>query len=184
MNYTPKQIDQMLKLARASIKQHLEKGTFYEINKPEDWMLEHRATFVTLKIKGQLRGCIGHLIAMLPLYKDIIDNSVSAAFEDPRFDSLTKKEFEATKIEISVLTPPELLAYTDTADLLAKLNSKQGVILSKGRYSATFLPQVWQELPDKKEFLSHLCLKAGLSATEWMNKPNIQVYEVDAFEEK
>lgn len=139
------------------------------------------ACFVTLKIHGKLRGCVGHLAAFEPLDRNIVRNSVSAAFKDTRFEPLEKAELADCEIEISVLSAPEPLPYTDEDDLLNSVKGK-GVILSSEGCSATFLPQVWEQLPDAKEFLSHLAMKAGLSASAWKHA-DYQVYEVDEFSE-
>jgi AmmeMemoRadiSam system protein A len=184
MSLTREQADKLLKLARTAIQKYLDHGDYYTVSEPEKWMQAHLATFVTLTIDGELRGCIGHLMAVQDLYKDVIDNAVSAAFRDPRFGPLRKEELPKIKIEVSVLSPPRKLAYRNTDELLGKLNHRLGVILSSGIRSATFLPQVWEDLPDKKEFLAHLCLKAGLPPDEWKNRPGIEVYGVEAFREK
>jgi AmmeMemoRadiSam system protein A len=162
-----------VELARASIKYFFEEEHKYslsseEVSKLPKKLLEKKACFVTLMIHGDLRGCIGHLNAIQPLYKDIIENAFSAAFSDPRFDALTEDEFSLAEIEVSILTDPLPLEYKDTSDLLNKIiPKKDGLIISKGFRSATFLPSVWEEIASKEEFLSHLCLKAGLAPTEW-----------------
>lgn len=144
-----------------------------------------RGTFVTLKINDQLRGCIGNLLPDKPLISAVQDNAVNAAFQDPRFAPLSKQEFEKIQIEVSLLTEPKPLDYRDGRDLLDKLRANvDGVILRKGPYSSTFLPQVWEQLPDKKTFLEQLCMKAGLPADAWQ-KGDIEVltYQVRYFEE-
>lgn len=144
------------------------------------------AAFVTITENGQLRGCIGHIIAREPLIRSVEDNAVAAAFEDPRFLPLRKEELKKIKIEVSVLTEPKPLRYKDAEDLLDKLRpGTDGVIIKKGPYSATFLPQVWEQLPNKELFLEHLCLKAGLPSDEW-KRGNLKVliYQVQAFEEE
>ncbi|MBU2579337.1 AmmeMemoRadiSam system protein A, partial [Patescibacteria group bacterium] len=114
-------------------------------------------TFVTLTIDGNLRGCIGHIIPQESVLKSIKANALNAAFRDPRFSPLSKKEWEKIKIEISILTDPKPLTYSDQEDLLNKVRAKiDGVIIKKGYHQATFLPQVWAQLPDKKEFFTHL----------------------------
>lgn len=146
---------------------------------------ERRGTFVTLTIDGGLRGCIGHIIPQESLIEGIRINALNAAFRDPRFRPLSKKEWEKVKIEISILTDPKPLSYTDADDLLNRLRPGiDGVIIKKGFNQATFLPQVWEQLPDKKEFLTHLCLKAGLDMDAW-KRENLEVstYQVQAFEE-
>ena len=143
-------------------------------------------TFVTVTIEDNLRGCIGHIIPREALIEGIKENAINAAFKDPRFHPLTKEEFNRIEIEISILTSPEELFYTDAEDLLKKLRPGiDGVIIKKGFYEATFLPQVWEQLSEKEEFLSHLCLKAGLSSDSWKKeKLHISTYQVQAFEEK
>ena len=146
---------------------------------------ERRGTFVTLTIDGSLRGCIGHIIPQESLIEGIRVNAINAAFKDPRFSPLSKKEWEKVKIEISILTDPQALAYSDADDLLKKLRPGiDGTIIKKGLCQATFLPQVWEQLPDSKEFLRHLCVKAGLDRDAW-KKENLEVstYQVQAFEE-
>lgn len=144
-----------------------------------------RGTFVTLTINGQLRGCIGNLSSDNSIRQGIMDNAVNAAFHDPRFPPLRPEEFESITIEVSLLTEPSKIDYKGPEDLLAKLNpGKDGLIIRKGIHSSTFLPQVWEQLPDKEAFLGHLCLKAGLSADEW-RKGDLLVYtyRVQYFEE-
>ena len=153
----------------------------------KDEALEARhGTFVTLKVAGQLRGCIGSLAAEESILDGVKRNAVNAAFHDPRFSPLTVEEIEDVDIEISILTNPQPLEYTNGVDLISKLRvNVDGVILQKGRASATFLPQVWEQLPRPENFLSHLCVKAGLSANAWENtRLKISTYQVQYFEEK
>ena len=147
---------------------------------------ERRGTFVTLTIDGQLRGCIGHIIPQESLIEGVRINAINAAFRDPRFRPLPKDEFDRIDIEVSILTEPKPLAYTNGDDLLRKLRpGVDGVIIKRGAQQATFLPQVWEQLPDKKAFLTHLCLKAGLDADEWKRgELNVSTYQVQAFEEE
>jgi AmmeMemoRadiSam system protein B/AmmeMemoRadiSam system protein A len=146
----------------------------------------HCGTFVTLKKNGALRGCIGNLIANKSVAEGIRDNALSAAFRDPRFPPLAPKEVDQLQISISILTQPKPLQYKDAADLLAKLRvNVDGVILRRGTAGATFLPQVWEQLPDPNDFLAHLCLKAGLQANTWRNtKLDVSTYQVQYFEEQ
>lgn len=147
---------------------------------------ERRGTFVTLTLGGALRGCIGHIIPQESLIEGVRENAINAAFRDPRFRPLTPQEWEKTKIEVSILTEPKPLAYEDGEDLLKKLRpGVDGVILKKGYRQATFLPQVWDQLPDKKDFLTHLCMKAGLDAHAWKkDKLEVLIYQVQAFHEE
>ena len=152
----------------------------------DDRFKSHCGTFVTLKIKGQLRGCIGNLSSTETLWNGVKRNAINAAFHDPRFSPLTDEEFDQTEIEVSVLTEPCPLAYRDAEDLIKKLRvNVDGVIIRKGHASATFLPQVWEQLPRPEAFLSHLCLKAGLPSNAWQ-EPELEVltYQVQYFEDK
>jgi len=143
-------------------------------------------TFVTLKSNHQLRGCIGSLTASVSIVDGVRENALNAAFHDPRFPPLKKKELDSVHIEVSVLTDPISLDYIDADDLLDKLKPGiDGVIIKKGYASATFLPQVWEQLPQPEPFLSHLCMKAGLPADQWREGGlTVLVYRVQYFEEE
>lgn len=144
----------------------------------------HKATFVTLTLHGQLRGCIGSLIAHRPLIDDLISNAQSAAFHDPRFSPLTLAEFHKVSIEVSLLSEPLLLEYTDTEDLKSKIRiDKDGIILRYGNNQATFLPQVWEELHDFESFFAHLGMKAGLGSNPLHYHPEIYTYQVEKIKE-
>jgi AmmeMemoRadiSam system protein A len=177
----------LLSVARKTIEEALsqkkEKEPLDPLDSPK--FSEKRGTFVTLTIDGCLRGCIGHILPQESLVNGVRINAINAAFRDPRFRPLSKNEFEKIKIEISVLTAPKALSYSDANDLLMKLRpGVDGVIVKKGYHQATFLPQVWEQLPDKNSFLTHLCLKAGLDGDIWKNeKLDVSVYQVQAFEE-
>lgn len=142
-------------------------------------------TFVTLKIGGQLRGCIGSLAGTESIVDNVRSNTVNAAFHDPRFRVLTAQELDRVMIEVSVLTEPKPLDYTDAEDLTAKLRPGiDGVTIRKGMASATFLPQVWRQLPNVDAFLSQLCMKAGLAANAWRRERlDVETYQVQYFEE-
>ena len=158
----------ILEIAKEAIEAKLENRE-PKIGKIPAELKEKQGCFVTLTINGQLHGCIGHILPVQELYKDLIENACSAAFSDPRFMPLTKAEFEKVKIEVSLLDLPRKLNYKTTDELLNYLaKNKPGVIIKKGLNQATFLPQVWEELPQAEDFLSHLCLKAGLPADEWL----------------
>ena len=147
---------------------------------------EHRGTFVTLTINKQLRGCIGNLDSTESILAGIKRNAINAAFHDPRFSALKAHELDQVDVEISILTEPHRLKYGNSKDLLSKLRVHvDGVILSKGSASATFLPQVWEQLPRPEQFLSHLCMKAGLPADDWeKSRLEILTYQVQYFEEE
>lgn len=177
----------LLEVARKTIKDRL-----FNLEGPQvDWkdvpetFQKKLGNFVTINIEGNLRGCIGHIIPRYPLIEGIRENAINAAFKDPRFPPLTKGEFDRIELEISILTPPKELPYTDAEDLLRKLRpGTDGLIIKQGFHEATFLPQVWEQLPKKEDFLSHLCLKAGLSSDSWKTeKLQISTYQVQAFEE-
>jgi len=178
----------LLSLARETIALGTNGRRPYEIvaDQVSEALCEKRACFVTLTIRGQLRGCIGHLEAIQPLYKDVMENASAAAFGDPRFPPLEKGELEGLRIEISVLTPPKPLAYKGAGDLVRKLHpGKDGVILGKGANKATFLPQVWDEIRNPEDFLSHLSAKAGLAPDAWRKGDlSVEIYGVEAFEEE
>lgn len=148
-------------------------------------LMETHGCFVTLHKAGALRGCIGTIEPANSLIANVKDNAIKAAFSDPRFPPVTVEELPEIEIEISVLTIPKSLDYTDAEDLLRKLEpGVHGVILSQGWHAATFLPQVWTQLPRKESFLSNLCAKAGLPQTAWKDKKTqVKVYEVTYFSE-
>ena len=177
----------LLSVARQTIQQKLFNSENQDLTEAQvsPKFSERRGTFVTLTIDGGLRGCIGHIIPQETLLEGIRVNAINAAFRDPRFRPLSTKEWERVKIEISILTEPEPLNYSDSEDLLEKLRpGVDGVIIKKGFHQATFLPQVWEQLPDKKEFLTHLCLKAGLERDSWKREElEVSTYQVQAFEE-
>lgn len=153
---------------------------------PEDSPLNRNgATFVTLYLDGRLRGCIGSFQAVEPLVKSAGRNAVSAAFRDPRFPPLSAAEFQRITISVSVLTRPAPLAYDSGADLPSRLHpGRDGVIIQKGGHRATFLPQVWEQLPTPEAFLSRLCRKAGLKADEWRSGDlAVSTYQVRYFSE-
>ncbi|MBN2033110.1 MAG: AmmeMemoRadiSam system protein A [Deltaproteobacteria bacterium] len=143
-------------------------------------------TFVTLTLNDRLRGCIGCITSQESIIEGVRKNAIQAAFHDPRFRPLSRDEFEHVRVEVSVLTEPHPLPYADADDLKVKLRpGRDGVIIKKGHLQATFLPQVWEQLPDTESFLTHLCIKAGLREDAWMyEKLQVSTYEVQAFEEE
>jgi len=146
---------------------------------------EDGAVFVTLRKNGRLRGCIGSLIAHRPLLDDLIYNAKAAAFNDPRFKPLSLSELNNIEIEISLLSVPKKIEYKDKEDLKKKIRPNiDGVILQLGNYKATFLPQVWEEIPDFDLFFDHLCQKAGLKAEGCLDRhPTIYTYQVEKIEQ-
>ena len=145
---------------------------------------EERATFVTLEKHGRLRGCIGSILPVRPLLDDVIHNAKAAAFEDPRFPPLAAEELPQVEIEVSLLTVPQPLPYADVADLRRKIRpGVDGVVLRLNGRQATFLPSVWEQLPDFDRFFAHLCLKAGLPADCLEAHPDIHVYQAEKIRE-
>jgi len=188
---TDDQGKRLVRLARATIAARLglseSIGTVIPDNELADPALqEQRGTFVTLKIRNQLRGCMGCLTPSETIIEGVRRNAINAAFNDSRFPALTALELEQAEIEVSILTEPRELEYGDGSDLLEKLRPDiDGVIISKGMARATFLPQVWEQLPGTEEFLAHLCKKAGLSPDEWKKgEMNVSIYQVQYFHEK
>lgn len=182
---TEEQGKQLLQLARQTIAERV--GSATEAVDLQDSAFDAEyGTFVTLKIKSVLRGCIGNLLPNGSVAAGVKRNAINAAFHDSRFSPLTVDEFENVEIDISVLSQPQTLEYLDGADLISKLRPGiDGVILRLGAAGATFLPQVWDQLPAPELFLGHLCRKAGLADTAWQDShPEIEIYQVQCFEEE
>lgn len=182
---TNRQGQMLLKLARKVLEQKLKRGTLPD--KPDDAVFSAKAaTFVTLKIAGKLRGCIGTLEAVDPLWESVCRNTINAAFYDYRFSPLTREELSIVRLDVSILSQAKPLEYEEAAGLAAKLRPGiDGVILREGVRSATFLPQVWQQLPTPEQFLGHLCLKAGLPQDAWrQGRVEIHTYQVQDFAEE
>ncbi|MDR0415812.1 MAG: AmmeMemoRadiSam system protein A [Propionibacteriaceae bacterium] len=172
-------------LARATLARRLGQAAAADPPGPvPDWLRADGASFVTLEIDGQLRGCIGSLEAHRPLAADVAANAVAAAFLDPRFPPLSPGEYGLVDIEVSVLTAPEPLLVRDEADARARLRpGVDGVILAVQGRRATYLPQVWDDLPDPAVFLASLRRKAGLPASYWGPDLRLWRYGVTAFRE-
>jgi AmmeMemoRadiSam system protein A len=184
---TPEEKQTLLRMARDA----MERGVKGEKLPPLDesslspHLRERGASFVTLTMNGQLRGCIGALEAYQPLAQDVREHAIAAALEDPRFPPVREDELNGIKIEVSRLTRPVPLEYTDADDLLSKLRPHvDGVILRDGYHRATFLPQVWEKIPDRAEFLNQLCYKMGASEDHWRKKHlEVLTYQVEEFHE-
>ena len=145
---------------------------------------EPGASFVTLRETAELRGCIGSLSATRPLIEDVRSNAVAAAFRDPRFPPLRLEEFDAILIEVSLLTPVVPMSFRDEADALAQLRpGVDGVVFACGHARATFLPQVWESLPEPHQFLAQLKYKAGLAADFWAPEVELACYQVTKWKE-
>lgn len=175
----------LLKLAGESIEQFLETGYKLSpnLNKLPDRLCQPGAAFVTLTLNGQLRGCIGHLEAIQALVQDVIENARLAAFNDPRFAPLTQKEFNEITISISILSASRPMQFTSEQDLLSQIRPGiDGLILEEGGYRGTFLPSVWESLPEPGEFLHHLKQKAGLHETYWSDSVQVSRYTTQHIE--
>jgi len=150
----------------------------------EQRLSEPGAAFVTLKRQGRLRGCIGSLEATRPLREDLTRNAVAAALHDPRFLPLMVSELDEVSIEVSLLSRPQSLdVHSESETIIALRPGLDGVILSLGMQRATFLPQVWEELRDPREFLAQLRHKAGLATDCWDPAIEVSVYTVEHFSE-
>lgn len=173
----------LLALARASVRAALG-GPPVEMPR-EAWLDDKRATFVTLLQDGNLRGCVGTLDAYRSLGEDVVENARAAALEDRRFTPLTVRELDAgIDIEVSLLSAPAPIAFVDEADLHARLRPGiDGVIISGGKQRATFLPQVWEQLPDPAQFLEQLKRKAGIAADMPLTSCSVWRYTVQKWRE-
>ncbi len=183
-HFTAVQGRTLLGIARNSIEAAL--GVAAPQPLPNDaWLKPARASFVTLTQKGVLRGCIGSLQAERPLGEDVRHNARAAALSDPRFAPLAREELAATRVEVSLLSTQKQLAFVDHADLIAQLRpGEDGLILEYAGTRATFLPQVWEGLPDPEQFIAELKRKAGLSPEVSTAKCSIQRYHVLKWKEE
>ncbi|MEA3278071.1 MAG: AmmeMemoRadiSam system protein A [Pseudomonadota bacterium] len=176
----------LLDLARRSIEHGLTHGRALLVD-PSHYaakLRESAAAFVTLEEAGQLRGCIGHLEAVQPLVADVAENAFAAAFRDPRFPPLQRPELASLCIKISVLTPAHPMVFGSEADLLGQVTpGRDGLILKEASARGTFLPSVWDTLPEPREFLRHLKMKAGLSPDYWSDTLEIWRYGSESFSE-
>lgn len=173
----------LLLIARAAIADAL--GLPHEAYEAASWLEERGACFVTLTQDGELRGCIGTLQAHRSLLADIKGNAVSAALHDPRFVPLSADEFDATAVEVSLLSPTQVMEVRDEADALAQLRAGvDGVVFEYGGYRSTFLPQVWEQLPQPHQFMAQLKRKAGLPADFWAEGIRLSRYTVTKWREQ
>lgn len=143
---------------------------------------EHGASFVTIKKHDELRGCIGSLEAHRPLVEDVAQNAYAAAFLDPRFPPLSENELTEVDFHLSILTPPVPMNFNSEADLLRQIQPGiDGLVLEDGIHRGTFLPSVWESLPDAVQFLQHLKLKAGLPVDHWSSTLKVARYTSESF---
>lgn len=184
MSFTDSQHTLLLDIARRSIEHGLYQEGPLPVN-PEDFeaaLREPRATFVTLQILGTLRGCIGTLAAVRPLVNDVAYHAHAAAFSDPRFPPLRPDELAQLEIHISILGLPEPIEFDSETDLLRQLRpGLDGLILEEGWHRGTFLPSVWENLPNPQDFFRQLKRKAGLPPEYWSSKLKVRRYTTEAF---
>ena len=167
-------------IARAAISRTL--GIAFSTDETAPWLLEPGASFVTLCCNGELRGCIGTLEARRALLEDVKANAVAAALCDTRFSPLQREEWPATRVAVSILSALEPIPFDDEANALAQLRpGVDGVVFQSGPRRSTFLPKVWESLPEPREFMAHLKRKAGLPAHFWSNDVELLRYTVDEF---
>jgi len=182
--FSREQRDTLLAIARQSIDYGLSHGRPLPVD-PGDYptpLQALRATFVTLHENGQLRGCIGTLEAHRPLVEDVADNAFSAAFRDPRFAQVSAAERDLLDLDISVLSPATPMQFDSEQDLLQQLRPGiDGLVLEDGPYRGTFLPSVWEQLPDPVDFLRQMKRKAGLSADYWSPSLKVSRYVTESF---
>jgi AmmeMemoRadiSam system protein A len=172
----------LLGIARAAIAREL--GQPSTAAEDAEWLRERGASFITLKQGEQLRGCVGSLRAHRPLVEDVKANALGAAFRDPRFRPLQPEELDVTRLEVSVLSPLEPVPFEDERDALSRLRpGTDGLVFEYGYHQSTFLPQVWEDLPDPAEFLAHLKQKAGLPPDFWDSAVKLQRYTVSKWKE-
>ena len=174
----------LLKIARAAISEGVEDGSPLSVNLENysERLRTPTATFVTLYQSGKLAGCIGSLDADQPLIKDVVANAYSAAFRDHRFSPVRAEDVEGLTIEISVLSPLEPLVVADEQELKEQLvANSDGLVIDTPGGRATFLPKVWQSLPDKALFVRQLKLKAGLAEDYWSEALNCYKYRTETF---
>lgn len=185
--YSPAERKQLLELARQTLQEVVTRNALPTVQAEgfPPSLLATKGCFVTLTKHGQLRGCIGHLVPQEPLYKAVMDNARSAALQDFRFPPVKPAELGEIALEISVLTEPQPLVFSSPEDLLSKLQPhRDGVVLLIGDRRATYLPQVWEQLPDKAAFLNSLAQKAGCGPSDWrLPGTKVQIYHVESFHE-
>lgn len=184
---TAQEKETLLKIARQALELVLRGKELPPLNQTEltSLLKAEGASFVTLTKRGQLRGCIGTLEPSLPLAEDVREHAIAAALNDYRFSNVRAEELDEIKIEISRLTVPTLLDYDGPDDLLAKIRpGVDGIVLRDAPRRATFLPQVWKQVPDKVDFLGQLCQKMGASRDLWQRKKlEVLIYQVEEFHE-
>ncbi len=177
----------MLELSRKSIENYLEKGSELVVDEKDvpEKLKEQMGCFVTYSKNSQLRGCIGNILPQSKIYKCIIENSVKAALEDIRFPPIKKEELKEVEMSISILSEPVFFGNGGGIELLELLSEGEyGVILMRGESQGTFLPSVWETIPDEIDFLENLCLKSGMEKSCWTDtETEIYIYNAEDFSE-
>lgn len=178
----------LLRLARASLEEKLrgaveDRGSG-EVRSDESWLDEPAATFVTLRREGELRGCIGSVEIVRPLLEDVRRNAVAAALRDPRFPPLSAAELEDVDLEVTLLSAPQPISFTSEKDALDQLRpGEDGLLMQWQHHRATYLPQVWEMLPDPSAFLASLKRKAGLAPDFWHPEIDLRRYTAEHWSE-
>jgi AmmeMemoRadiSam system protein A len=176
----------LLKISRQTLEAAVRRESLpeLELNSLSPNLLTYGSVFITLTLDGELRGCIGAIEPYQSLVMDVMEHTIAAAFQDYRFPPVSPNELSKIQIEISRLTPPQRIEYDKPADLLQLVHPGIGLIVKDGLRRATFLPQVWQKIPEPADFLSHLCLKMGSPPDIWLQKPlEVFTYQVEVFKE-
>jgi len=185
MTYDDQEKKILLTVSKKSILHGLQNNEPLSINLMQytEALQQVRAVFVTLKLEGHLRGCIGTLQALEPLVTAVARYAFQAAFQDPRFPPVTSAEAEGLEIFLSVLSPAEPITFKSEKDLIGQLRPNiDGLVLIERGHSSTFLPSVWSQLKDSKEFLAHLKIKAGLPHSYWSNTIQIKRYTTEVIQ--
>jgi AmmeMemoRadiSam system protein A len=187
-NYSTEERRLLLKIARQGVQAAASRKSLPALNLEElpELLRQPGACFITLHKNAQLRGCTGTLVAQLPLAQEVLQTAAQTAIHDHRFDPVRPEEEPELEIEISVLTPSRPLEVPDPSDLPNLIRPGiDGVTLRKGFHRATFLPQVWEQIPDPVEFLDRLCQKMGLPRRAWLEPGmEVDVYQVEKFSEE
>jgi AmmeMemoRadiSam system protein A len=174
--------EELLKIARNCLLELFDLPVEPSVEGP--WLREDGACFVTLRRGAELRGCIGTILPHRPLIEDLKGNTVAAATRDPRFPPLTREELDLTTIQVSLLSPLRRMEFDGEADLLQQLRPGiDGLVLEFGHHRGTFLPSVWNELPDPARFVGQLKRKAGLGADFWSPELRIRRYSTESWSE-
>jgi AmmeMemoRadiSam system protein A len=184
---TPQQQQQLLQVARESIQYSLQHRHAMRVQSDayDEQLQQQGGSFVTLYKNGALRGCIGTLQPYQPLVSDVAEHARAAAFSDPRFPPVAVDELVDIVISISVLGEPGPINFSDEEDLISQLRPTQdGLIFEEGGHRGTFLPSVWESLPEPRQYLQQLKRKAGLPADYWSDSLKISRYTTQSFSEK